>query len=401
MKIDRKDKISYFIWLTMILISLTACSESQSNSGEMVNNTITQETESKKEEVTESTTSEVTTEKITTEMTTEEVQENDFNPVDYRNDINYESLCRKPDEYKGMKIYMSGTVNSMLEEDNETILQIDVGDGLIMVMVDSKILEVRVLEEDKVTFYGEYQGLTKYETVAGKTKNDPYFIANHINIDSYDDTMESPTGELRSGIYSVTKNEDEFIYKKTAKFTYQDGEAFGCEVRVVREIVDRGNATILGDIFCFLKDEGNGVYTGNISGKGNIKITAYENSIKIETSPDVGMESYFEKIDDEYSFGDSTGGSAVNTNSDYILPGSDKGNLTEADISGMDKDMLALARNEIYARHGYIFQDPTFSDYFNSKSWYTPQYTADQFDSSVFNQYERQNILFIQSYEEK
>ena len=65
----------------------------------------------------------------------------------------------------------------------------------------------------------------------------------------------------------------------------------------------------------------------------------------------------------------------------------------------MDSDTLALGRNEIYARHGYIFQDPMFVNYFNSKSWYKPQYTGDQFDDSVFNDYERANIQFILSHE--
>ena len=383
-----RSKIGFNVIFASLMISLlTACSQS------------TGLKESVKESVKEATTSEATT-----EIKTEEVKKDEFNPADYRNDINYESLCRKPDEYKGMKLYMSGRVNSMLEEDEGTLLQIDVGDGLLMVLTDPSTMEVRVLENDEITFYGVYQGLNKYETVMGQTQNDPFFIADRVNIDSYDDTMESPTGELRSGTYSVKKTEGEYNYIKIAKFAYQDGEAFGCEIKVYREIVDNGDAMIMANIFCYLKDEGNGLYTGNVSGKGNIIVSAYESHIKIESYPDSGMEADFEGIDDEYSYGEIeipnvTISNSTSTDEDYILPYSDSRNLTEDDIAGMDKDEIALARNEIYARHGYIFQDSTFSNYFNSKSWYNPQYTGDQFDDSVLNSYEKQNVQFLLSHE--
>ncbi|MBR6404433.1 MAG: YARHG domain-containing protein [Eubacterium sp.] len=395
------------VFLSLMISLLSACSGVggvKESVRESVKEAATAETTSKEaSEAVSEAASEVTTE-TTTEAMTEEVKKGDFNPTDYRNDINYESLCRKPDEYKGMKIYMSGRVNSMLEEDEGTLLQIDVGEGLLMVLVDPSTMEVRVLENDEVTFFGEYQGLGKYETVMGQTQKDPFFIADKVNIDSYDDTMEAPTGALRSGTYSVKKTEGDFIYSKTAKFTYQDGDAFGCEIRVVREIVDRGDATILGDIFCFLKDEGEGVYTGTVSGKGSIKVKAYESSIKVETTPDAGMEASFEEIADEYSFGeidmpDVTTSNTTGSDGDYIFPFSNSRNLTEEDIAGMDKDKIALARNEIYARHGYIFQDESFRKYFISKTWYIPKYTGDQFDDSVLNSYERQNVQFLLSHE--
>lgn len=341
----------------------------------------------------------VTTEK---QATTEAKKEENFNPNDYRTDISFESLSRKPDDYIGKKIAVSGNVIEVFDSGDEKGLRIEV-DGdfekIMRVFYDPNLLNIRILEEDQVTVYGVYGGIDKYTAVLGNTIEIPYVDADKINVDSYDSTSESPTGNLRSGTYSVTRTENEFIYKKTANFSYQDGEAFGCTIRVVREIADRGKATILGDIFCFLKDEGNGVYTGKVDGKGSIKITAYESSIKVETFPDSGMESAFEQIADEYTFGDSTSGGGTYSDADFIFPRSDSAMLTESDIAGMDSDTLALGRNEIYARHGYIFQDPMFVNYFNSKSWYKPQYTGDQFDDSVFNDYERANIQFILSHE--
>ena len=83
----------------------------------------------------------------------------------------------------------------------------------------------------------------------------------------------------------------------------------------------------------------------------------------------------------------------------YILPGSDSGYLTDADVSWMDPDTLRLARNEIYARHGRIFDSADLNEYFNSQSWYCGIYTAGEFDESWLNQYEKANINLIKSYE--
>ena len=65
----------------------------------------------------------------------------------------------------------------------------------------------------------------------------------------------------------------------------------------------------------------------------------------------------------------------------------------------MSSDMLRLARNEIYARHGRIFDSADLNQYFNSQSWYLGLYTANEFDESWLNKYEKANINLIKSYE--
>ncbi|AWI05302.1 YARHG domain-containing protein [Clostridium drakei] len=54
---------------------------------------------------------------------------------------------------------------------------------------------------------------------------------------------------------------------------------------------------------------------------------------------------------------------------EYILPYSNKRPITKNDLKGLSKKQLQLARNEIFARHGYVFGEP-FKSYFKSKSWY-------------------------------
>ena len=67
-------------------------------------------------------------------------------------------------------------------------------------------------------------------------------------------------------------------------------------------------------------------------------------------------------------------------------------------MEGLDLDQIRFAINEIYARHGRAFQTEDLNEYFSSKSWYTPLYSADEFaaiEDSVMNDYEKENIKFL------
>lgn len=71
--------------------------------------------------------------------------------------------------------------------------------------------------------------------------------------------------------------------------------------------------------------------------------------------------------------------------------------LTEEDLAGMTKQDLRIVRNEIYARHGYIFKSQDLKEYFGSKSWYQPVYNDAA--SLSLNEFERYNVDFIKRYE--
>jgi hypothetical protein len=72
--------------------------------------------------------------------------------------------------------------------------------------------------------------------------------------------------------------------------------------------------------------------------------------------------------------------------------------LTEEDIKGFSKSDLKIMRNEIFARHGYIFRDPMLQEYFSQMPWYTPQQAdISQIALSIV---EQNNVLFIKRYEQ-
>lgn len=82
---------------------------------------------------------------------------------------------------------------------------------------------------------------------------------------------------------------------------------------------------------------------------------------------------------------------------DYLLPASDKRVLSEGDIATLTKGQLRIARNEIYARHGYVFKSPDLQNYFSSKSWYhtDPSYNG------ALNQIEKENVTLLKTREDR
>ncbi len=86
----------------------------------------------------------------------------------------------------------------------------------------------------------------------------------------------------------------------------------------------------------------------------------------------------------------------------YIFPDSDKKYLSEDEVRSVEADMLALGRNEIFARHGYIFGDETYKQYFESMPWYEGTVPADQFNADeVFNDFEKKNVELIKKVEDE
>lgn len=85
---------------------------------------------------------------------------------------------------------------------------------------------------------------------------------------------------------------------------------------------------------------------------------------------------------------------------EYILPDSDSRAYTYDELSSLSNDELRLAINEIYARHGRIFDAADLQNYFNSKSWYNGTVSADDFSESVFNTYEKSNVDLLSSIRE-
>ena len=88
---------------------------------------------------------------------------------------------------------------------------------------------------------------------------------------------------------------------------------------------------------------------------------------------------------------------ATGTDDTYIFANSSTTKLTREDILSVDKSLWPYARNEIYARHGYVFEKSKFADYFASKSWYR----AGGFSTKDLNSVEWYNMELIADMEKE
>lgn len=82
----------------------------------------------------------------------------------------------------------------------------------------------------------------------------------------------------------------------------------------------------------------------------------------------------------------------------YILPESNSRFFVRSELTHTDEDWLRLARNEIFARHGYVFEDEALAEYFESMSWYTPVPSKNA--SKDFNKYESHNVTLLGAIED-
>ena len=77
--------------------------------------------------------------------------------------------------------------------------------------------------------------------------------------------------------------------------------------------------------------------------------------------------------------------------------------FTESPILGnimvktLNQQTLRLMRNEVFARHGYIFNDTELKNYFTSQSWYKPNPT---FNPNQLNEFEQLFLKYLKDLEE-
>jgi len=85
-------------------------------------------------------------------------------------------------------------------------------------------------------------------------------------------------------------------------------------------------------------------------------------------------------------------GTSTEYTNDFFFPQSDKVKLTQDDMYNIESKDLELARNEIYARRGYVFKSERFSNYFGKKGWYSPR---EDFKTAELTPVEMYNIKLI------
>lgn len=86
---------------------------------------------------------------------------------------------------------------------------------------------------------------------------------------------------------------------------------------------------------------------------------------------------------------------------EYVFPTSSILPLKKETLEFMSDNDLWIARNEIYARHGRQFDNEYLQRYFERCSWYEGSIPAKEFQESVLNQTEKDNLQLLVSAEQE
>ena len=84
---------------------------------------------------------------------------------------------------------------------------------------------------------------------------------------------------------------------------------------------------------------------------------------------------------------------------EYVCPSSDTQKISPWSLEGLDAEHLRIARNEIYARYGYSYNDSDFVEYFAQCSWYYPTVAPNKLEQIDLNDIEEYNVKLIQTFE--
>lgn len=87
---------------------------------------------------------------------------------------------------------------------------------------------------------------------------------------------------------------------------------------------------------------------------------------------------------------------------EFIFPTSDRAYLAEEEIRSKTTNEMFIGRNEIFARHGYIFESDVLKAHFGNTSWYEGTILGSNFNADeVFNEFEQYNVALIKQIEDE
>lgn len=123
-----------------------------------------------------------------------------------------------------------------------------------------------------------------------------------------------------------------------------------------------------------------------------------------DTESDIADETPEEQeIETEDTFSDKGSTEEIDyTNEDiekdaFLFP-SDSVLVTEGELEKLDDKTVELIKNEIYARHGYIFTNRALKKYFESFNWYEPN---EEYSPNLLNQTEKANLKTIKKFQSR
>ena len=118
-------------------------------------------------------------------LSPEELEQLYKNECEY---ISYNDLARTPKDYTGKQVKFSGYVVQVCSEASSALYYSTYRvatsgryDNVVYALIDNYDTGVRILEDDYITIYGEFDGLYTYETVRGDSVTIPKIVVEYYD----------------------------------------------------------------------------------------------------------------------------------------------------------------------------------------------------------------------------
>lgn len=155
------------------------------------------------------------------------------------------------------------------------------------------------------------------------------------------------------------------------------------------------------------------VNNNNIVENGNTNTTVVDNTTVIDNTANqnnTNNTSNINDIDDDYltpptsnkdddSLPDDEASYYIEKykDKDFIFPNSNSVKLTYSDLNSLSVEELFIARNEMFARYGYVFDDNSnLAKFFESKEWYS---SNSNYSGDLYSEIEEDNCKLIRTVE--
>ena len=281
-----------------------------------------------------------------------------------------------------------------LDEDDLTDEQAEASNGLLSQAIEAHLSQ-RFDEADGLAQSGDYDGAfavldeeAAYRDELAEDKKAEDYIDSQVIADKHDELLQkySKYVSSKAGEYADTANEMgiEALFANADKYFADQEEYENTKIKAY-------SALVLSRINQM-----------NNQGESPKQIMDYIEENRSMTQNNCWVLEMWDFFYSQYCGGaPSIWSGVVNnvSNSGYILDYSDSSELSAYDLHQLSAYELRMARYEIYARHGRIFEDQGVNDYFSNYAWYKPRYEAVDFDESSLSDTEKKNIETILAYE--
>lgn len=339
--------------------------------------------------------------------------------------FDYKEYFRNDQKYKREKIYTDIVIDQVIEEDCRGY-DASGNEYYVVDMRDEKD-KFRLMNDDYITVYGEYDGVGQITRAIGHYDED-IFVINARYIVLHEENEQLAGASVQSGGEISDFDIQQFSgtwwdlnsQRCHMEIEYLEENQFLITINWASSAADDTEWTMVGyynnqtgqlnyvdgekaNIHCQNNGDEiiNVVYT---DGTGNFYISGdylYWNDLKEHA----GDSCYFEKEMTENGNGDyeSSGLNSGQTEDlsewtiEFVFPYSDIDIIPDEELRAATDAELRIGKNEIYANYGRMFNSQDLRDYFNSRSWYNPSVRPEDFNENVFTDIERENIKRIQA----